>query len=39
MLDQAVKEAYGFNENEDLLSQILELNYEIAKKEENGEEV
>ena len=38
-LDDAVLEAYGFGKRKDLLSQLLELNFEIARKIEKGEEV
>lgn len=36
-LDKAVIEAYGFNKNEDILTQLLQLNIEIYKKEEENE--
>jgi hypothetical protein len=36
-LDQAVMEAYGFNKNENILSQLLELNMLVAEKEEKKE--
>ena len=38
-LDQAVLEAYGFDASYDLLSQILQLNEVVAKREANGEKV
>ncbi len=38
-LDQAVMEAYGFDADKDLLSQLLELNLEVTQKEKDGEEV
>lgn len=38
-LDQAVMDAYGFDAGKDLLSQLLELNLEVAQKENDGEEV
>jgi len=38
-LDKAVLEAYGFNATADLLTQLLELNYQVSAKEEKGEEV
>ncbi len=38
-LDEAVMEAYGFGKRKDLLSQLLELNFEVADKIERGEEV
>lgn len=38
-LDKAVMEAYGFDEKKDLLSQLLELNFAVAAKEENKEPV
>ena len=38
-LDQAVLEAYGFDVSLDLLSQLLQLNELVAKREVNGEKV
>ncbi|WP_276496735.1 DNA methyltransferase [Pontibacter litorisediminis] len=38
-LDDAVLSVYGFTKRKDLLSQLLELNYEVASKIEVGEEV
>ncbi|NAY91384.1 N-6 DNA methylase [Muricauda sp. JGD-17] len=38
-LDDAVLAAYGFGKRKDLLSQLLDLNFEIANKIEKGEEV
>jgi hypothetical protein len=38
-LDKAVLEAYGFDASADLLTQLLELNYQVSEKEEKGEEV
>lgn len=38
-LDIAVIDAYGFNPNDDLLKQLLDLNSIIYNKEQNGEEV
>lgn len=38
-LDDAVLAAYGFGKRKDLLTQLLELNFEVASKIENGEEV
>jgi hypothetical protein len=37
-LDDAVLSAYGFGKRKDLLSQLLELNFEVASKIKNGEE-
>lgn len=38
-LDKAVLEAYGFDATQDVLSQLLELNLQVAAKEENKETV
>ena len=38
-LDAAVMEAYGFDADKDLLTQLLELNLAVAAKEANGEAV
>jgi len=38
-LDKTVIEAYDFNENEDLLSQLLTLNLQVAEKEKKEEKV
>ena len=38
-LDDAVLSAYGFTKRNDLLSQILELNFDVADKIKNGIEV
>ncbi len=38
-LDKAVMEAYGFNDKEDLLKQLLELNLRVADKESRKEKV
>ena len=38
-LDDAVREAYGFKENKDILQQLLDLNFEVADKELKGEKV
>ena len=38
-LDDAVFAAYGFSKRKDILSQLLELNFEVALKIENGESV
>jgi hypothetical protein len=35
-LDAAVLKAYGWKESEDLLSNLLDLNLELAEREENG---
>jgi len=38
-LDDAVSRAYDFGKRKDLLTQLLKLNFEVAAKIENGEEV
>ncbi|MGB2153290.1 MAG: DNA methyltransferase [Flavobacteriaceae bacterium] len=38
-LDDAVLAAYGFGKRKDLLSQLLELNFQVADKIEKGEKV
>ena len=38
-LDDTVFAAYGFSKRKDLLSQLLELNVEVAIKIENGDKV
>ena len=38
-LDKAVLEAYGFDGSSDLLTQLLELNYQVSAREAKGEEV
>lgn len=38
-LDRAVTEAYGFDERADLLEQLLNLNHQIACREQKGEPV
>jgi len=38
-LDKAVMEAYGFNEKEDLLAQLLALNLQVAQNEKEGKPV
>ncbi|MEZ4888394.1 MAG: DNA methyltransferase [Chitinophagales bacterium] len=38
-LDNAVMEAYGFDKRKDVLSQLLELNFNVADKELKGEQV
>ena len=38
-LDKLVMEAYNFKESDDILSKLLELNLELAAKEERGEKV
>jgi SAM-dependent methyltransferase len=38
-LDKAVMEAYGFNEQEDLLAQLLALNLQVAQNEKEGKAV
>ena len=38
-LDDAVITAYGFDKRKDILSQLLVLNFELATKIENGEDV
>jgi hypothetical protein len=35
-LDKLVMEAYGFSENDDLLSKLLDLNLELAEREKQG---
>ena len=35
-LDQLVMEAYGFNETDDILSKLLELNLQLAERENQG---
>lgn len=35
-LDKLVMEAYGFSENDDLLSKLLELNLQLAEREKQG---
>lgn len=36
-LDQLVMQAYGFNSSDDILEKLLELNLELAEKEQQGE--
>jgi hypothetical protein len=38
-LDKAVMEAYGFDEEKDLLTQLLELNKQVHEKEKRKEKV
>ena len=38
-LDKAVTEAYGFNEKEDVLAQLLALNLQVARNEKEGKPV
>jgi hypothetical protein len=38
-LDKAVMEAYGFNEDADLLAQLLALNLQVAQNEKEGKPV
>jgi hypothetical protein len=38
-LDAAVIDAYGFDPNQDLLDQLLHLNFEVYEKEQNQEPV
>ncbi len=38
-LDKAVLDAYGFNDEKDILSQLLTLNLSVAEKEKKGEKV
>ena len=38
-LDEAVMRAYGFSAKKDLLSQLLELNLEVSRREKLGERV
>lgn len=38
-LDKAVLEAYGFDQQTDLLSQLLDLNFKVAAREAKGEPV
>jgi len=38
-LDRAVTKAYGFDERDDLLEQLLSLNHQIAEREQKGEPV
>ena len=38
-LDDAVREAYGFNKSKDILQQLLDLNFKVADKELKGEKV
>ncbi len=38
-LDKAVMEAYDFNEDEDLLTQLLALNLQVAQNEKDGKPV
>ena len=38
-LDEAVLTAYGFGKQKDILSQLLKLNFEVAFKIKNNEEV
>jgi hypothetical protein len=38
-IDQLVMSAYNFKENDDLLEKLLQLNQELAEKENNGEVV
>ena len=35
-LDQLVMQAYGFSEDDDILSKLLELNLELAEREKQG---
>lgn len=39
MLDQAVREAYGMTDDEDMLTFLLKLNLELAEKEAIGESI
>jgi hypothetical protein len=38
-LDESVMEAYGFSDKEDIFSQLLALNHQVAEKEKKGEKV
>ena len=38
-LDKLVMQAYGFKAKDDILSKLLELNFELAAKEKRGEKV
>lgn len=38
-LDKLVMKAYGFNTKDDILAKLLELNFELAAKENRGEKV
>ena len=38
-LDKLAMEAYGFNSDDDILEKLLELNLELAEKEQNGEKI
>ena len=38
-LDKAVIKAYGFNSKKDILEQLLDLNYLVAEKEEDGQQI
>ncbi len=38
-LDKAVMEVYGFNEKNDVLAQLLELNFQVAQNEKEGKSV
>nr|WP_052055652.1 hypothetical protein [Myxosarcina sp. GI1] len=38
-LDKLVMQAYGFKEQDDILAKLLELNLELAEKEQQGEKV
>ena len=38
-LDHAVNSAYGFDENKDMLEQLLALNFSVSAREERGEPV
>jgi hypothetical protein len=38
-LDNAVIDSYGFNSEDDLLKQLLDLNLELHRKEENVEQI
>lgn len=38
-LDKLVMKAYGFKTNDDILAKLLELNLELAEKENRGEKV
>ncbi|MBN1822502.1 MAG: hypothetical protein JW833_17400, partial [Prolixibacteraceae bacterium] len=38
-LDNAVMETYGFDKDKDILQQLLDLNFDVAGREEKGEKV
>lgn len=38
-LDQLVIQAYGFNSSDDILEKLLQLNLELAEKEQQGKTI